>query len=209
MSQDAFCDLPLALPESSYTRHSHGLDQFFQAIRGRPGLDILDLGEVNQSNVSFITDLGHRLYSHDFLRALEEGCQDGDRMSGPSEPEHIRRLLAETLDFAPRQFDGILVWDALQCLSRPLLAAMVSRLFEILRPQASLLALFDAGEKPEEVPVYSYRVSAADSMLLVPKGVRRPAQLFTNRGIEKLFHQFHAVKFFLTRDHLREIIVRR
>jgi hypothetical protein len=39
--------------------------------------------------------------------------------------------------------------------------------------------------------------------------MRRPAQLFNNRAIEKLFREAQSLKFFLTRDHLREVIVRR
>jgi hypothetical protein len=44
---------------------------------------------------------------------------------------------------------------------------------------------------------------------LTPRGQRKPAQYFNNRSLEKLFQKFHSVKFFLTRDHLREVIVRR
>ena len=38
---------------------------------------------------------------------------------------------------------------------------------------------------------------------------RTPVQYFNNRGIEKLFERFEAVKFFLTRDALREVVVKR
>jgi hypothetical protein len=38
--------------------------------------------------------------------------------------------------------------------------------------------------------------------------MRRPAQLFNNRSLEKLFHRFESVKFFLTREQLREVIVK-
>jgi len=51
-------------------RNSNGLDQFFSYIKGETGLSILDLAGVNQSNVSFITGLGHKIYSEDFLRSL-------------------------------------------------------------------------------------------------------------------------------------------
>jgi hypothetical protein len=44
--------------------------------------------------------------------------------------------------------------------------------------------------------------------MLTPRGSRKRAQFFNNRGLEKLF-QDQTVKFFLTRDNLREIIVRR
>jgi hypothetical protein len=40
-------------------------------------------------------------------------------------------------------------------------------------------------------------------------GSRRPAQLFNNRTLEKLFQKFDSVKFFLTRENLREVIVKR
>jgi hypothetical protein len=38
--------------------------------------------------------------------------------------------------------------------------------------------------------------------------MRRPARLFNNRGLEKLFHRFDSVKFFLTREGLREVIAK-
>ena len=43
-------------------RPSRGLEEFFSYIRGQSGLRILDLGSANQQNVTFITNLGHRLY---------------------------------------------------------------------------------------------------------------------------------------------------
>ena len=42
-------------------------------LHPRPGraLTILDLGGANQENVNFITNLGHKLYSEDFLQLPE------------------------------------------------------------------------------------------------------------------------------------------
>jgi hypothetical protein len=40
------------------------------------------------------------------------------------------------------------------------------------------------------------------------QGMRRPAQLFNNRSLEKLFGRFESVKFFLTKERLREVIVK-
>jgi len=45
--------------------------------------------------------------------------------------------------------------------------------------------------------------------VLVQRGTRVAAQAFNNRGLEKLFARFESVKFFLTREALREVIVRR
>jgi hypothetical protein len=184
-----------------YSRHSHGLDQFFTSIRDETGLSILDLGEVCQPNVSFITSLGHKLYSEDYLRTLDS--------APPADAPPVQSILEQALDFPAEHLDGVLAWDTLQYLPPPLLAATVDRLFEILRPGSYMLAFFHASEKAETVPCYSYRISDARTLLLVPRGYRKPAQFFNNRGIEKLFHRFTSVKFFLTRDHLREIIVKR
>src|SRR6478736_2020060 len=69
---------PFHGPATVDTRTSRGLEEFFVQIRDQSGLTILDLGGATQKNVSFITELGHRLYSEDFLRILNEafGAED-------------------------------------------------------------------------------------------------------------------------------------
>ena len=121
----------------------------------------------------------------------------------------MESFLRQNLDFPEARFDGVLLWDVLEFLPPPLLKATVDRLFKIAKPGSYLLAFFHAEEKATSVPLYSYRISGSNSISLVPREMRRPSQLFNNRSVEKLFHQFQSVKFFLTRDHLREVIVRR
>jgi hypothetical protein len=192
------------------TRTSNGMDQFFSAIADQANLRILDLAGANQANVSFITSLGHRLYSDDILRTMDDAFgRDGDFLANQSDPSRVEQFLGETLDFAEGQFDGALVWDTLQFLAPPLLQLTIQRLFRTLRPRASLLAFFHAEEKARTVPVYSYRIVDAKILSLSPRGERKPAQFFNNRSLEKLFQEFHSVKFFLRRDHLREVIVKR
>jgi len=192
----------------SYTRHSNGLDQFFSSLRGQVGLNILDFAGASQANVSFITNLGHRLSSEDYLRSLEITFGDEYFYENQDDPEQAQKFLDENLNFPAGHFDGALVWDALQFLSPPLLEATVERLHTILRPGSSMLAFFHADEKAAQVPLYNYRISDEKNLLLTPRGSRKRAQFFNNRGLEKLF-QGQTVKFFLTRDSLREIIVRR
>src|SRR6185436_9188428 len=64
--------------ETISTRPSRGLEEFFNYIRDQSGLTILDLGGATQQNVSFITNLGHRLYSEDFLQILNETFGEED-----------------------------------------------------------------------------------------------------------------------------------
>jgi hypothetical protein len=192
----------------SYTRHSNGLDQFFAGLRGQVGLNILDFAGASQANISFITNLGHRISSEDYIRSLELTFGDEQFYENQDDPEQAERFLEKNLNFPEGHFDGALVWDALQFLSPPLLEATVERLHKILRPNSSLLAFFHADEKIQDVQLYNYRISDEKNLLLTPRGTRKRAQYFNNRGLEKLFPN-QTVKFFLTRDSLREIIVKR
>ncbi len=191
------------------TRHSHGLDQFCSSLEERPGLSILDLAGASQATISFLTNYGHRLYSDDFVHQMDQHFGDGDFYENQSNPLKSGKFLSTALDFPEAHFDGALVWDTLQFLTPPLLQIVVERLHRMLRPGACLLAFFHAEERLDTIPTYSYRVSDHRTISLAPRGRRRPAQFFNNRSLEKLFQDFQSVKFFLTRDHLREVIVRR
>lgn len=191
---------------SSHERHSHGLEQFSGPLHGQQGLRVLDLGGATQANVAFITNLGHKLYSDAFLRALDTAAFSSGE--GPSGAE-ADAFLDQALGFPEAHFDAILLWDALEFLPPAMLKATVERLFKIVKPGAYMLVFFHADEKAASVPVYSYRISSANTLHLSHREMRRPVQRFNNRGVEKLFHRFQSVKFFLARDNLREVIVRR
>jgi hypothetical protein len=172
------------------------------------GLSILDLAGASQQNINCITNLGHRLYSDDFVRTLDDVFGEED----PNDQAHqnlIDQFLRQSLNFEPEQFDGVLVWDVLQYMTPALLAATLERLQTIVRPHSYLLAYFHSDEKAQQVPFYSFRIKDQQNLVLTQRGMRKPAQIFNNRSLEKLFQKFESVKFFLTREQLREVIVRR
>ena len=190
-------------------RQSNGLDQFFNSVRDRPGLNLLDFAGANQSNVSYITSMGHRLSSEDFVRSLELTFGQTTLLENQANPQLVDQFLQENLAFPYDSFDGALVWDALQFLSPHLLQITVDRLFDTLRPDSYLLAFFHSDEKVKQIPLYNYRIADQRNLLLQARGWADCGQFFNNRALEKLFHRYKSVKFFLTRDSLREIIVRR
>src|SRR5689334_11500698 len=57
--------------DSPSLRRSSGMREFWKAIEGPPGLKILDLGSASQANISFITDLGYKLYTADLLQSFQ------------------------------------------------------------------------------------------------------------------------------------------
>ncbi|MGD0871946.1 MAG: class I SAM-dependent methyltransferase [Bryobacteraceae bacterium] len=192
---------------TSTTRPSRGIEEFFNAIRDQSGLSILDLGSASQQNVNFITNLGHRLYAEDFLRFLNESFGPDD-LAAQSNSGSIDYFLHQALDHPEGRFDGALVWDVLEYLAPALLAAVVERLMKIVRPKGYLLAFFHSDDKLESVPFYTFRIQDIKTLQVAQSRMRKPAQLFNNRSLERLFGRAESVKFFLTRDHLREVLVR-
>jgi hypothetical protein len=196
--------------EQVYCRSSHALSQFFSSTSELKGFPLLDLAGANQANISFITEMGFRLYSDDTMRVLEMAFGRGpDALQNQSDPERVDRFMTATLDYPDNQFCGALLWDVLQYLAPPLLQDAVDQLYRILMPGAYMFAIFHVNERRPEVSLYSYRIADAKSLVLSARNETRPANYFTNSAIEKLFRRYHYVKFFLTRDNLREIIVRR
>ncbi len=183
------------------------MEEFFSYIRGQSGLTILDLGGATQQNVSFITNLGHRLYSEDFLQILSETFGP-EGAADQSNAGQIEYFLRQALDYPEGHFDGVLIWDVLEYLAPALLAAVVERLHKIVRPKSYMLAFFHSDNKLEAVPYYTFRIQEVNLLQVAQQGSRHPAQLFNNRSLEKLFGPFESVKFFLTRERLREVIIK-
>lgn len=188
------------------TRPSRGLEEFFSYIRDQSGLTILDLGGATQQNVSFITNLGHRLYSEDFLQILRETFGESD--AEQANAGQIDYFLRQALDYPEGHFDGVLVWDTLEYLGPALLTAVIERLRTIVRPKSYMLAFFHTDDKLEAAPYYTFRIQDVNMLQVAQQGARRPAQLFNNRSLEKLFGRYESVKFFLTRERLREVIIK-
>lgn len=197
------------LTASAQTRNSNGLDQFMSSLQPARDLTVLDLAGASQSNIDFLTSLAHRVYSDDIVRTLDDSFGDGDFLANQSDPARIEFFLQQCLDFDEGYFDGALLWDTLQFLAPPLLQLTVDRIHRILRPGAYLLAFFQANEKAKSAPLCSYRIADRRTLTLAQRSQTRPVQFLNNRAIEKLFQNFQSLKFFLTRDHLREVIVRR
>ncbi|MGI8991780.1 MAG: class I SAM-dependent methyltransferase [Bryobacteraceae bacterium] len=190
------------------TRQSRGLEHFFHDIRDHVGLSILDLAGATQENINYITNLGHKIYTQDFIRSLDDTFH-GDHGSDQSNVSRIDYFLRQNLEFPDETFDAVLVWDVLQYLSPALLAATLDRLLRIARPKSYMLAFFNADAKSANSPSYTFRIQNKSTLVITQRGSRKQAQVFNNRSLEKLFNRFESVKFFLTRESLREVIVRR
>lgn len=196
-------------PALANTRGSRAIEQFLQVVEERRGLTVLDLGGANQTNILQLTAMGHRLSNEDLILSLDAYLSDPEVSQNPDNPLLVEDFFDQTLGREDYAFDAALVWDILQFLPPYMLNPMISRLHRILRPGAPVVALFHAEEKAPEVQLYSYRIHDSKTLTLVPRGLRSRHHFFNNRGFERLFQGFGSIKFFLTRDTLREVIIRR
>lgn len=193
--------------EPPVTRPSRGLEQFFFNIRDLVGLSILDLAGASQENIMHLTSLGHKVYSEDIVRSLDQAF--GMNPAEQTNPGQIDEFLRAHFDYPAGHFDGVLLWDSLQFMGPALLGATVERLYDVMRPGSYLLAYLTANERVSEVPSHTFRIVDNKNVLIAQRGIRPSGHVFNNRNVERLFSKFESVKFFLTKESLREVIVKR
>jgi len=185
--------------------HTKALRKFLASLTARESPELLDLGPVVGSNVSFFGEqLGCKIFVDDIFA-------DVDR--------HVR---AGTLDALPaflkRRFpqptgsvDGILCWDLIDYLDRPAAQELASELTRVLRPDGALLAFFRAAAQAHHDAHYTKFIVADEGNLrhrLYPSARGRQAVLF-NRDIIKLFAGLRVSDSFLLQNNLREILFRK
>ena len=171
--------------------------------------EILDLSGANQWNLDFLSARG-RLTSDEFTHAATTAFgKGGDFFSNQSDSRAIEAFCKLSLDYPPNSFDAILVWDCLEYLAPDLLEEVVAHLYDVARPGALLLCYFHADQSATSIPVSQFRIIDSKTIQTATRQTTRPTQFYSNRAVERIFQNFQSVKFFLTRDHLREVIVRR
>lgn len=189
-------------------RQSSGFEQFHSFLQGRESLSVLDMSGASQANITFITNAGHRISSDDIIGTMQQ-CFGDDFYDSQQAASTAQRFLEQTLTFPDDFFDGALVWDAMQFLISPVIEETVDQLLRVVKPGGLILAFFNANDKITKIPVHNYRIQDHKTLAMVTRGAEQRVQYFNNRTIEKLFRKAESVKFFLTRDHLREVLVRR
>ncbi len=190
------------------TRQSSGLEQFFAFLHSRENLSVLDMSGASQANISYITNAGHRISSDDIIGTMQQ-CFGEDFFVSQQAASTSQRFLEQSLTFPDDFFDGALVWDALQFLISPVLEQTVKQLLRVMKPGGVILAFFNANEKISKIPVHNYRIQDSKTLAMIPRGTEQRCQFFNNRSIENLFGKAESLKFFLTRDHLREVLIRK
>jgi hypothetical protein len=190
-------------------RYSGAWATLRKRLQAEPGLRIVDVGYTSPSNINFLTGMGHSIFLSDLVH---DACA-GDWQRGSDEEGEpvwdVEGFLKQSLDFAGRTFDVVLLWTALDYLPQALVEPVVARLSEAMNPGGQVLALFHTRMKGEETVHCRFHVTPGDDVemqLAEPFPIRRA---FTNRSIERLFTGWSGHRQFLAKDSLSEVILTR
>ena len=186
---------------------------------------ILDIGSTSAANIRYFTERGQKIYSEDLLIASTEPSLIAKDEEGRSVLD-CKRFLTENLTYPGGHFDVILCWNLADYLDESLVKPVIARLWSTLRPGGMLLAFFHTHEAGPDSPCYRYHIVDQDTLEMHDIEMRRDARkgpaavgqtstrggfrlqrVFNNRHIENLFRDFSSIKFFLTRDNIREVLV--
>ncbi len=190
-------------------RHSGGWAALRKRLQAEPGLRTIDVGFTSPANINFLTELGHSVFLSDLVHdACAENWQAGTDEDGKP-IWNIDGFLKQSLDFAGRTFDVVLLWTALDYLPEPFLAPVVAHLFSAMNPGGDVLAFFHTRMQGEETVHCRFHVTASDDVevqLAEPFPIQR---VFTNRSIERLFAGWPGHRQFLAKDSVSEVIMTR
>lgn len=207
------------------SRRSSGFAELAKQLTSQEGLYVLDLGATSPSNIRFLTERGHKVYSEDLLVASTDPSLVTRDEQGTVVLDS-KRFLDENLVHPASQFDVVMCWNIADYLDESLVKPVVGRLWSIMKPGAALLAFFHTRDAGPDAPCYRFHVSGTDVLemqpIVAPREVRkgptgavhtavgggfRLQRVFNNRHIENLFRDFASIKFFLARDNVREVLV--
>ena len=213
---------PAQKAQERLTRRSSALAELSRVFTSEETLCVLDIGATSATNIRLFTERGHRIYSEDLLEAsTDPALRSHDEQGLPVLDS--KKFLEENLAYATGQFDVVFCWNLADYMDESLVKPVVARLWTVMKPGGMLLAFFHTREAGPDAPCFRYHISGKDTLemqaISTKQGQRKESvnaagtrpftlqRVFNNRHIENLFRDFGSIKFFLSRDNLREVLV--
>jgi SAM-dependent methyltransferase len=196
------------------TRRSSGLAEVAKLFATGEPRCVLDLGSTSAANIRYLTERGHKVYSEDLLETSGDPALVIKDEQGNTTLDS-KRFLAENLAYPPAHFDIVFCWNLADYLDESLVKPVVGKLWSSLKPGGLLLAFFHTREAGPDAVCFRYHIVGGDALEMQPLERRRSRngaiirlqRVFNNRHIENLFRDFASIKFFLSRDNIREVLV--
>lgn len=191
------------------SRHSSGWVQLQKHLASSESLRILDIGPTSAININYITSLGHSIYMANLVDEAAKPEWLVPNVAGEGTRFDIDRFIATNLDFSGRRFDVVTFWDTADYLPAALLGPVIDRIHEVMLPGGLLLGFFHSKATAGEIRFSRYHLTATDSVEIQRAANHPLLNVYNNRQIEKLLHDFSGYRFFLAKDNLSEVLATR
>jgi SAM-dependent methyltransferase len=209
---------PPAKPQDRLTRRSSAIAELARLLKAEETICVLDIGATSASNIRFFTERGHKIYSQDLL----EASIDPSLLTRDEQGQQVvdsKAFVEQNLNYPNARFDLVLCWNLPDYMDENLVKPVVARLWSMMKPGGMLLAFFHTREAGPDAPYYRYHLTGTDLLEMHALNAKRDGRkehsakkvtlqrVFNNRHIENLFRDFSSIKFFLSRDNIREVLV--
>jgi len=211
-------EAPAPKAQTRLNRRSSAMAELARMLKSEQTLCVLDIGATSASNIRFFTERGHRIYSQDLLEAsTDPPLVTRDEQGQPM--LDTKKFLEENLAYENGLYDLVFCWNLADYMDESLVKPVVGRLWSVMKPGGMLLAFFHTREAGPDAPYYRYHLTGSDLLEMHALNAKRDQRslaagkpftlqrVFNNRHIENLFRDFASIKFFLSRDNIREVLV--
>ena len=196
-------------PGAKIARYSGAWAALRKRLQSEPGLRVIDAGSTSPANINYLTSLGHSIFLADPVTDAWKGNWQSGVDANDIPIWDIDGYLNQTLQFAGRTFDVILLWTALDYLPEPFVVPVVDKLHEAMNSGGQVLAFFHTKAKGDDTAYCRFSVTDSDSVEMQTAQPVPIQRAFTNRSIQSLFAHWAGFRQFLAKDSLSEVIITR
>jgi hypothetical protein len=188
-------------PETTYA--SKTLARFLDLLFARPAAEVVDLGPVIGSNITFLGErVGCKIHVEDLFSDIDRHVQS-DKL------DQLPEFLGGRFAVPASSIDAVLGWDIFDYLAPMAATALAGDLMRILRPGGLLLGFF--GARASDNPQFTKYFIEDETHLryrFYPSACSR-RWVLQNRDINIMFAGLEICETVLLKSGVREILFRK
>ena len=182
---------------------SKTLPNFLSLVFSRPAPDVVDLGPVIGSNITFFGErVGCKIHIEDLYADIDRHVRQG-------EADQLPEFLSGRLALPDASVDAVLGWDVFDYLAPAAAGVLAGELVRLLRPGGVLLGFF--GARASDDPRYTKYFIEDETHLryrFYPSSCGR-RWVLQNRDINMMFAGLEVYDSVLLKSGVREILFRK
>jgi len=194
---------PVAAAADEAVYSSKTLSKFLSVMFSRPAAELVDLGPVIGSNISFLGErVGCKIHVEDLYADLDRHAREGTF-------DQLPEFLGERFSLGDESVDAVLCWDVFDYLGPTAGGVLAGELIRILRPGGMLLGFF--GSRASDEARYTKYFIEDESRLRYRfyAGACRRRRVLQNRDIDNLFNGLQLSDSILMKSGVREVLLRK